>query len=170
MIYIFVEGPDDERFFHRIYGKYFVEFKCIQYAGWSNIKINQFIRSIRCISGADYIFFGDADGKAINDKKNALVKKYSNLDIKKVFVVQYEIESWYYAGASQAVCQKLNIRQYVHNTDNIRKEHFNSKLPKREERKIIMASILEMYDLELALTRNTSLSIFNSYLKNEELV
>lgn len=167
MLHIFVEGPDDERFFTNIYGKYFGNFKFIQYSGWTIVKINNFIRSISCMPDNDYIFLGDADGKTLNEKKNELIRRYSNLDSNKVFIVQYEIESWYYAGTSQEICQKLNLKHYVYNTDSLMKEHFNAKLPKKADRKFIMTEILKMYELELAISRNTSLSLFNTSIKKE---
>ena len=167
MLHIFVEGPDDERFFSKVYGNCFGDYKPLQYAGWTPSKINNFIRSISCMPESDYIFFGDADGKSIDEKKNQLINRYSALDGNKVFIVQYEIESWYYAGASMGVCQKLKLKQYCHNTDGLRKESFNAKLPQKADRKFIMASLLELYELELAVSRNTSLSLFNAHIKKE---
>ena len=167
MLHIFVEGPDDERFFNNIYGSYWDEFKFIKYAGWPSAKINNFIRSICCMENCDYLFLGDADGKTIEDKTSILINRYPNLEKDKVFIVQYEIESWYYAGVSALVCQKLNLKQYVHNTDNLTKEHFNSKIPKKADRKYIMAEILKFYELQLAIGRNTSLAIFDQGIKKE---
>lgn len=167
MLHVFVEGADDERFFTKIYGKCFGNFKPIQYTGWTPTKINNFIRSISCMPDSDYIFFGDADGKTVDEKKNLLTRRYSFLDDSKVFIVQYEIESWYYAGASAEVCQKLKLKHYVHNTDSLRKEDFNARLPQKADRKYVMAQLLELYEMELAVSRNRSLSHFNSYIKKE---
>lgn len=167
MLYIFVEGPDDERFFTKIYGKCFGSFGFVKYAGWTTSKINNFIRSISSMPDNDYIFFGDADGKTIDEKKRILINRYSNLDSAKVFVVQYEIESWYYAGASMAVCQSLKLKQYTQNTNDLTKEHFNAKLPKKTDRIFIMTQLLEAYELDLAVSRNTSLSLFNTSIEKE---
>lgn len=49
MLHIFVEGPDDERYFTKIYGKCFGDFKLIKYAGLTPVKINNYIRSISCM-------------------------------------------------------------------------------------------------------------------------
>ena len=162
-----MEGPDDKRFFTKIYGDYFGCFNPILYAGWPPAKINNFIYSITCMPDSDYIFFGDADGKTIEEKKNILISRYPNLDSRKVFIVQYEIESWYYAGVSTTVCQKLKMKQDIYNTDNLTKEDFNAKLPQKVDRKFIMSQILELYELNLAISRNTSLSRFNAYMKKE---
>ena len=167
MVYIFVEGPDDEHFFSKIYGEVFCHPKFIQYAGWTPAKINNFLRSIKCIQGDEYVFLGDADGKTIDEKKEILIQRFSNLDDDRLFVVQYEIESWYYAGADQESCKKLKLKHYIYNTDTLTKEQFNSKLPKISERKFVMSKLLEIYELSLAIQRNNSLSIFNSGIKKE---
>lgn len=167
MLHIFVEGPDDERYFTKIYGKCFGDFKLIKYAGLTPVKINNYIRSISCMPDCDYIFFGDADGKTIDEKKSILISRYSNLDGSKVFIVQYEIESWYYAGASEMVCQNLKLKQYIHNTDGLTKEVFDAKLPRKVDRKFILAQLLEAYEIALAISRNTSLSLFNASMGKE---
>ena len=167
MLFVFVEGPDDERFFTSVYGNYFKDFKFIQYAGWNLVKINNFVRSIKCMENSDYLFFGDADGKSIEEKAHILKERYPNIDENKAYVVQYEIESWYYAGLSSYNCQKLKLKQYVYNTNDLTKEQFNAKLPKKADRRIVMAEILKMYEMDLALLRNTSLLQFNSSMTKE---
>ena len=165
MLYVFVEGPDDERFLTKIYKKCLGNYKFIKYAVLSPEKIKKFIQSINCMPDSDYVFFADADGKTIDEKRDILINRYSNLDKNKVFIVQYEIESWYYAGASEEVCQKLKLKHYISDTNGLTKEHFNAKLPQKTDRKFIMNKILEMYELELAISRNTSLSHFNERMK-----
>ena len=167
MLHVFVEGPDDEHFFSKIYGTCFGTSRFIQYAGWPPAKFNNFIRSINCMPDNDYIFLGDADGRAIEEKKEVLTSRFSNLDSNKVFIVEYEIESWDYAGASMLSCQKLKLKQFVYNTDVLTKEQFNAKLPHQADRKYIMAQLLDLYELELATSRNTSLSIFDMSIKKE---
>ena len=169
MLHVFVEGPDDESFFSKIYGIYFGTFNFVQYAGWPHAKINSFIYTIGCMPDNDYIFFSDADGKPVEERKDILLRRYSNLVSSKLFIVQYEIESWYYAGASETTCQKLKLKQYIYNTDNITKEDFYSRLPQRSDRKFIMAELLELYELGVATSRNTSLSIFDSNFKKSPL-
>lgn len=167
MLHVFVEGPDDERFFSNIFGDFFDDFKVVRYAGLTLARVNNFIHSIDHMPDSDYIFLGDADGKSIDEKKNILISHYSNLDSNKVFIVQYEIESWYYAGASVGVCKDLKLKQYIYNTDSLTKEAFDAKLPRRADRKFIMAQLLEMYELGLAVSRNTSLSLFNASMGKE---
>ena len=80
--------------------------------------------------------------------------------MKKVFVVQFEIESWYYAGASEDDCHKLKLRHFIFCTDNLTKEEFQSKLVRTSDKKYIMDSLLDIYSLQYAVTRNHSLMIF----------
>lgn len=167
MVYLFIEGPDDEKFFSRVFGGFWGEIKYIQYSGWTNGKINNFIKSISCMPTSCYYFIGDADGKSIEQKANILAKKYKNLECARVFIVQYEIESWYYAGIGEALHQKLGMKRYIYCTDCLTKEDFNFKLSKKMDRKYAMSQILSFYDLQIALNRNNSLRIFNNGIKKE---
>ena len=75
------------------------------------------------------------------------MSKYTKLSIEKVFVVQFEIESWYYAGASEDDCHKLKLRHFIFCTDNLTKEEFQSKLVRTSDKKYIMDSLLDIYSL-----------------------
>ena len=162
MLYVFVEGPDDKAYFSKIFGAVWGDYTIIQYASLKKDKIKGFIQSIGCIPNADYLFFGDADGRGIGEAKASLLSTFPYLVGEKIIIVQYEIESWYYAGASEDVCKKLKIKHFVHNTDSITKEQFESKLVRPAEKRYVMACILDQYLLALATTRNTSLSVFAS--------
>lgn len=167
MLYVFIEGPDDERFFSTIYARIFKESKFIPYAEWPYLKIDRFIRSIDCTSVHDYIFLGDADGHHPQEKAQRLKEHIKSLNLDKTYIVQYEIESWYYAGVNPDACRELNLRQYEYCTDMITKEQFNAKLPKKADRKYVMTRILAMYDLEYATARNRTLYIFNRRIREE---
>ena len=86
MMYLFVEGPDDERYFSRVFGDIWNGLVFIRYAGWTNTKISNFIRSISCTPKSDYIFIGDADGKTIEQKSRDLIAKYTHLEASKVAI------------------------------------------------------------------------------------
>lgn len=159
MTYIFVEGPDDERFVSRILAPIIGEHQIIQYASMPNAKVNNFIRTINQMSSYDYIFLGDADGKSINERKTQLLAKYIALSCEKVFIVQYEIESWYYAGVSEEACRKLRLKNFVFTTDNLTKEQFYSKLSRPSDKKYILGCLLDVYSLLLAKSRNQSFGI-----------
>ena len=173
MLYVFVEGPDDTRYFDKIYAGYFRErfgyYKPpIEYAHWKKTKIDNFLKTIPSIPGADYLFFGDADGKSIEEKKQELTGIYKNLSPEKIFIVRYEIESWYYAGIDENQCLKLKLKHYEYMTDFLTKENFDNKLPARPDRVVIMRKILDSYSIELALPRNQSLSVFHAAIARPE--
>jgi len=160
MLFVFVEGPDDASYFEKIFAQSWGMHKIIEYARMKQDKVNSFINSINCIPDSDYIFFGDSDGIGIEEKRQNLISKFSNLSPNKVFIVQYEIESWYYAGVDEATCLKLKLKHFIFRTDNLTKEQFYSKLPRPSDKKYIMACMLNEYALSLAQTRNHSLNQF----------
>ena len=59
------------------------------------------------------------------------------------------------------------MKRYMYCTDQLTKEKFNSNLPKKIDRKYAMSLILSSYELEIAVNRNASLSIFNKNIKKE---
>lgn len=156
MLYVFLEGPDDKTYFDKVFGCYFSEYKIIMYANRSNIDIQNFLNTIPKIPNSDYLFFGDEDGKGIDNRRSELLEKYKISDGTKLFVVQYEIESWYYAGVTQQDCKKIKLSHFQHDTNKLSKEQLYSKMNKPSERKIIMAKMLECYSRDLAQTRNKS--------------
>ncbi len=167
MLYIFAEGPDDERYINQVIAPLIGEYKVVRYATLTLEKVNNFIRSINCIPLSDYLFLGDADGKSISDKKEYLLKQYASLDSDKTYIVEYEIESWYYAGLSELDARKLKMKHYVFQTDTLTKEQFYSKMLRISEKRYIMDSILDSYSLPLAVTRNQSLKILSENIKKE---
>lgn len=169
MLYVFVEGPDDESFVSKIFSPYWEEHRFVRYAGLTTLKIDNFLKSINRTSSSDYIFLGDADGCSIDDKKAELLSRYKNLSAEKTYIVQYEIESWYYAGADQEICRKLKLKHYTFDTDTITKEQFYSKLLRPTDRKYVMACLLNQYLLDLAVTRNNSLNLFVKSIREESV-
>lgn len=136
MLYVFLEGPDDERFFSKVMAALLGECHYVLYANMPNSKVNNYIKSIDQTPTSDYIFLVDGDGKSIEDRKSCIMSKYTKLSIEKVFVVQFEIESWYYAGASEDDCHKLKLRHFIFCTDNLTKEEFQSKLVRTSDKNI----------------------------------
>ena len=170
MLYIFVEGPDDRNYFETVFGKQFAEHKIIEYSKTKKEKINAFLRSINSIPNSDYLFFGDEDGKGVENRKKALLGLYKNLSCEKLYIVQYEIESWYYAGVSRDDCRRLKLKNYQEDTATLTKEQFESKLFRPSKRKYIMSEILKCYSKELAQSRNNSFCYFNTYVKESAAV
>lgn len=169
MLYVFVEGPDDYNFFDKLFRNEFGEYKIINYAQMSKIKVNKYLKTITATPDCSYLFFGDEDGKGIETKRVELLKEFEYLKDQSLHVVQYEIESWYYAGVSQENCKRLKIKHFEFNTDSLTKEKFYSKLLRPSERKYVMAQMLESYSKELAIKRNTSFSSFHTTINKESV-
>lgn len=109
------------------------------------------------------LFFADGDGASYQAKKEKILQKYSKLEPDHVFIVQFEIESWYLAGVNKVFCDKNKIKHYYNNTDSVTKEMFNEAIKTCNETKLsIMLKMLNIYDCLLADTRNTSFSSFFS--------
>lgn len=160
MLFVFVEGPDDESYFTKVFASSWEFYKIIKYAGMKNDKINDFIKSIGCMPNGDYLFFGDSDGMEIEKKRESLLLKFPNLSSDKLFIVQFEIESWYYAGVDESMCRKLKMKNFIFQTDGLTKEQFYSKLARPSDKKYVMACILNQYMLSLAIERNYTLNLF----------
>lgn len=156
MLFIFVEGNDDKRFFEAYY-KFekvtFIPYKCL-----SNKVIKGYIDSFGEM-GADYLFFTDADGATIEAKLEKAIKKYPMCDKTKIRIVQREIESWYLAGLDQANCTKYKVK-YLPKTDDVSKEKFDSMIPKGYTHITFQIEILKHFDKECAKIRNLSFSRF----------
>ena len=165
MFYIFVEGYFDEYYFTRIF--FASTLVCfIQYASLKPEKVNDYLKSIKKIPNSDYLFFGDSDGLSINEKTDFLITKYKEIDHHKVFIVQYEIESWYYAGVCESDCKKLRLTKFEYSTNSLTKEGLDAKMPKPSERAVILSKLIELYSIELAEMRNDSLKLFIDYIRN----
>lgn len=164
MLYIFVEGYFDELFFTKTY---FIgdTYKFIQYSSQKPEKTNAFVKSVKKMPTCDYLFFGDSDSHSISDKTDIILSEYSEVERNKVFIVQYEIESWYYAGVCENDCKKLKLNKFKFITDDITKEDLIAKMPKPSERQYIMSKMLEFFSKDIATTRNASFKLFYDYMK-----
>ena len=139
LLYIFVEGNDDERFFDRILTKElkkrYTAIKIIKYAHMKKEKVDDYIKSIKGMRAdgmrADYIYVTDInDSPCITAKKDKVLGRYRNIDGDRILVVVKEIESWYLAGLDDGVCKQLKIDSFS-NTGNITKEQFDALALKR---------------------------------------
>ena len=157
---IFIEGPDDERFFRKYFEKYsnVIPYK---YAVQKKENVKKYLKSLRSMNNCDYLFFADADGKNVEEKKKEIIEKFGIYDESKVFIVCCEIESWYLAGLNNASKQKLKIKKRFNCTDKLTKEFFVSTMPSQFESKIdYMIEILKNYDFNFACDKNKSYSSF----------
>lgn len=163
-LYIFVEGPDDERLFDRVIvpildKRFFI--KKIRHARLSKSQINVLVRNIGKM-GSDYVFVVDKDDSpTVENRKHKVTEKYTSLDQDKVFVVVKEIESWYLAGLSKQCCKGLRISHSA-NTENVDKEQFLRLMPhkKYDSRVDFMIEILKVFSVEVAAQQNNSFACF----------
>ena len=88
MLHCFIEGPDDETFFKKVFSDIEVDF--YQYSQKPSIKVNKYIQVIKQLN-EPYIFFADADGDNCQSKKNKILKKYQMVEENNLFIVQFEI-------------------------------------------------------------------------------
>ena len=144
ILFIFVEGPDDEKFIHafirdnKCLNDQYRTIKCIRYSeGWNASKINKYIEKSIMKLGHDYIFLADADFEGevscFPQRKKKLVKTYKLPDIKKVWIVILEIESWFLAGFDEAFCKKEKL-DFKLNTERVTKEIFD-KIDRNKKKK-----------------------------------
>lgn len=158
MLHCFIEGPDDETFFKKIFSG--IEVDYYQYSQKQSIKVNKYIQTIKQIN-EPYIFFADADGDSYQSKKDKILNKFQAVNTDNLFIVQYEIESWFLAGVDKPFCDRNKIKKYYSDTNSITKEMFENVIKNTGETKLsMMLKMLNDYSYVLAGTRNDSFKKF----------
>ena len=163
-LYIWVEGPDDERFFQDIVSPRFTsrydQIIIRRYAGLTPDKVGDFLRNIKAMND-DYLFVADVDNSpCITSKKATLTARYKYLEVANIIVVKAEIESWYHAGLEQEVCTRLRLK-HLTNTEPLTKEKFQAARPHRFSSGIdFMIEVLDHFNSETACSQNASLAYF----------
>lgn len=164
-LFIFVEGPDDLRFFERIIkprleatAYEWVEVR--PYAGMKPDKVNAFLRSIDAM-GANYILAADLDEcHCPSEKKATLHHRYPASNSNKIIIVVREIECWYLSGLADNSCKRLGMKQ-IGSTNQLTKEDFIKLKPKKYDSRIDwMTEILRLFSIELAVEKNQSIAYF----------
>lgn len=162
---IWVEGPDDKRFFDKIikprferkYGRVHIR----QYSNMNNqvvVDINDSLKK----QDYDCICVTDINkAPCVSQKKNEKQKEeFKNVDKNSIIVVIKEIESWYLAGLDDNACNKFGFTTFS-STDGIGKGQF--KELQRNLRQIrfdsgidLMQEILKSFKIETAKQKNKS--------------
>lgn len=164
LLFILLEGDDDVRFFERIikpkFENKYDNVVLWKYAQQKNVKVDNFIKSIRSM-GADYIYVADInDAPCITLKKEKIKDRHKNIDIDRVIVVISEIESWYLAGLDTESSGNLKI-SYSETTNNVTKEQFDTLIPKKCKSRIdFMIEIMKRFSIDIAKKKNNSFSYF----------
>lgn len=160
MKYIFVEGFDDNNFVSEII-KDKDNIKIIQYADKKKEKIEGMIATFDKMND-EYIFLADLDEKREEIRRKEIMKKFKNINCKKIYFSIQEIESWYIAAISDNNKNKYKVKNKILlNTENITKEKFENIFRNRRETTLeIKLDILSELNLKKAKSRNNSLKLF----------
>ena len=164
VIYAFLEGEDDERFFNRIVidelVKKYSRVRVYKYAQTTRNDLEKLVGLLKK-SGAAYIFFSDMDMAPCYTKKKEKIKSKTakNVDIARIVVIREEIESWYLAGLDRRSAESLGIQHY-NNTGKITKEDFIKMHKKYSSRIDFMTTILQKFSIDIAKTQNESFKYF----------
>ena len=167
-LFVLLEGPDDENFFLSVLKPYFdsmySSIKTYQYVGRDSRQRDAFLRTLMS-ANKDFIALVDQDDLSIcnTSRKSKFKNKYfSNFPDSKIFLVKFEIESWYLAGISNSTANSIRIR-YHSTTNDITKERFNELIPQSFTSRIdFMNELLKYYDFETAKQQNNSFQYFVS--------
>jgi hypothetical protein len=164
-LFIFVEGPDDYRFFENVikqlFTPYFKEVIIKEYAERTQSFVNTIVSTCKGRNKC-YIFHSDIDDNKKDPtwKKEKVLEKYSEVEEAKIVIVITEIESWYLAGLDEESSKKLGIH-YLDKTDKISKEDFWNLKPKKFDSRIdLMSEILKEFEISTAKKKNQSLNLF----------
>lgn len=165
LLYIFLEGDNDELFFRKIIipklEKKYYSIVIYQYAREKKSKIKEFIKSINSMK-SEYIFICDFNDSPCNSSKKEKIKnKIRNINLDKIFIVKKEIESWYLAGLSNYNFKKFKIKPLTL-TNKISKEQFNNLIPKKFDSRIdFLLETLNLFSIKIAKQRNNSFDYFH---------
>jgi hypothetical protein len=157
-LYLLLEGDDDERFAQRVIvpalHSHYDHIQPWQYAQQKTEKVNSFLRSIKAM-GASYFFLADINAQpCVSKRKDAVSRKFAELEVDKALIVVKEIESWYLAGVPQN--NQLGV-QVPLNTSGVTKEQFDAAIPKDFDSRIdYMIEILKLFNVDIAAQRNPS--------------
>lgn len=165
-LHLFVEGGDDKIFFDNIIVPKVLGYQTIEtveYAKKSLQQIDDYMHNIIARNG-EYWYFTDLNSAlCITAKKDRVKQSIKNIDPDKIIIVKPEIESWYYAGLSEAYFQQLGVTNYhkFKNTDYLTKEKFNQSIPKKyqDSRINFMQKILEYYQIDIVTENQTNKSL-----------
>lgn len=174
-LYLFVEGPDDERIFENVFKplilKKYSFVKIIKYAGLTKKEVRAFIKTLSNQNSSDYLFVCDFDARGdtsfcITKRKKKEIEKFGNiLNPDKIRVVKEEIESWYLAGITSANLKKFKIKEFKE-TEFIDKEKFINLIPGKFQNKTdFLIEIIKEFDIETGINKNNSMKYFITKLE-----
>ena len=164
MLYILVEGNDDEDFFLHVIKPAFEQLydwvQVMQYATKSKQWLKDFPKSIKA-AGDDYLFISDFDeATCITRKLDKLEEIHPTYERKHIQIVVEEIEGWYIAGLSEKDSRQVKLRPF-RDTNSLTKEQFNRLIPpKYGSRRDFMRELLQRFSMQTAVSKNKSFRYF----------
>jgi len=164
-LFILVEGDDDERLFQIILKQKlevkYDEVKIWKYRQEKYKRVHDFIKAIKAMPNAEYIYVADIDkSPCVTNKKQEIKNKFKGIDLNRIIVVVKEIEGWYLAGLDDESCKKLKIR-FGGDANDVTKEQFNDLIPKNFVSRIdFMSEVLKLFSIEMAKQKNKSIRYF----------
>lgn len=173
ILFIFVEGSDDEDFIQNIIIPFFesqnIKPKIIQYSKLSKKKLLEFLRTIKYLKNNDYIYLTDFDclshgakNFCITTRKSKVINNSgAQINSEKIVVVKDEIESWYLAIANDSFLENYSIK-INKDTETLYKEKFDELWEKSrfKNKKDFLQEILQNYSIENGIKRNKSFEYF----------
>jgi len=161
-LYLFVEGDDDELFARTVISpplsKRYDWIVTFQYAQKKPARVSSYLRNIKAM-GADYFLLGDINSySCFPEKKQDLLKRFTELEGGRVIIVVKEVEGWYLAGVPANNPWGVRVPA---DTANLTKEQFDAALPKPfNSRTSYMVEILKLFDVDAAGARNPTFKYF----------
>lgn len=169
VLYVLLEGADDQRFFDKILkpelSKKYHKIITYLYASRPKKVTEHYVESLNK-NNAEYIVFSDFDvSPCMTSSKNILKEKISVIKSENAAVVQTEIESWYLAGIGYSNSRRLRIPPYP-TTDDMSKERFNKIIPSMFKSRIdFMQEILKKFNIRTAKSQNSSFRyVWNKFI------
>lgn len=159
ILYVFVEGLDDERFFAHYFSVKNINTKIIKYSSLKRRELSSLLRSCTRNGKDKYVFVVDGDHVSIEERIKKALQKYPDCSRECLVVSQEEIESWYLAGLNREQSSKLKVK-YITNTDNLTKEKFETMIPSSLNCIRFKIEILKVFDIDEAKSRNHSFCAF----------
>jgi hypothetical protein len=166
-----VEGNMDEIFISNVVPKIFKQYNFSlsihKYSQQKDVKVGNYIKSIKEIKDYSYFFLADSDQYDITRRKNELIKRIPSLDNSKIIIAKKEIESWYIAGVTPSLSKKLfpkekyeDIINMIKSPETVKKEKFNAMLPIARPRMPTIIEILKNYSIDQAQRNSSTFAYF----------
>ncbi|MDR0911615.1 MAG: hypothetical protein LBM96_03315 [Methanobrevibacter sp.] len=164
LLYIFVEGDDDEQLFNNIIVPNLVlSAIVVKFSQASKVMINNLISEAKSKENMDYVFVCDYDSKngypCLTARKNHFLNEFRNLEENKMVIVDEEIESWYYCGINknEKIFNDLNFNI----SPNCSKEEFLNLFSSNTYfKRTYRMEILKTFDFKKAYSTNESFKYF----------